>query len=373
MSAKDFEDAIFTTTFLDSIAPTCDPINSTVCYIAQNRAEFSTYLDQVNTMWKALPNNAKQKLAKMLRNSKDGNFRGAFGNLVAHSVLSRYSKNAEYDPLIGTFTPDFRVNAKNGEYIFEAFCLGRDQDEHLQNKKLKLLSKELSSFSSKRKIWLKGNAIPNPKTGFEGIGKFIHEYVEQVDLKKFESNHIHLIKYENAHVFFRIQQLEEECSLFGGWQENGAYGNPQVDLLNTELKERIDKYTFPFSAVCILDSTVWGAVYTLLETMLGKLVYQVPIDLLGTGKERGPVTTGIDQTGFWGIRNPELERNSIVQSVLFVSMKWNPDENHKLSAELLLMENPNKTWGLTEIFHDVPNVLQVSDDPLKTKGLHLEL
>lgn len=236
--------------------------------IARDRDAFRRYLEQINSIWDSMPSSLQNKLGGMLKSNSEGNYRGAIAEIFSFWALSSLLGPLNPDLNINGKTPDFGFSDGQGnQLIFETFCIGKDGGERMKDKYFADLQQEMDGYESVLKIHLHGSPRPNAKQNIRGLGQKVGEYLNTLDPRNISPG-VHHVECNGANVFFRVQVTNIMGPVVWGFVDNGSSGNPQAEILKSELKEKSEKYPFQFVAVAVADLAIWGAVLTLLESEL---------------------------------------------------------------------------------------------------------
>lgn len=330
---------------------------------ARDPEKYGGKIAQINSLWDSLPEDFQRKLKPNLLSSTERSFRGAFSELLAFRVLRQWYTSIQFDPLIGTNTPDFHITAPNNNraFIAEVFSLGPHEWDKAYYWACARLRKALSGFVSPYHLSFKiGPAMGTDLGWVPGkLKTYLSNHTDDQDLHK-----VHVIEDQGKFAFFEIGPRSENGHGFIGYRSQVMSGNPQVKNLTDRLEQKAEKYRFPFLAVCVTDSVGTADRHTIMEAMLGHIHFKVPIDLENKGDVHHESSWGFDDDGFWGIKNPKFADHLGVQGLLFIEPRYDADSSFDLRVSLI--ENPHIHSNLGADMQGVPDLLK----HLRTNGTY---
>ncbi|MBX3035203.1 MAG: hypothetical protein KF865_14890 [Bdellovibrionaceae bacterium] len=326
-----------------------------VARFAKEPEKFKARIDQFNRMWDALPVDFQKKLKPNLLSSTERSFRGALSELIAYTVLRSWYMEIHCDPRIGTLTPDFYVMGPLGKraFIAEVFSLGPHETHKKYRWAIARLMKALRGFQSPFHLNFKiGGTIGTSLDWVtEKLQAYLAAYSDDGDTEK-----VHHIEDNGQHIFFNIGPRAEGGSGFFGYLSQVMSGDPQVKNLTDRLEQKVEKYRFPFLAICVTDSLGTADRHTLLEAMIGHIHMQVPVNLGNSEKTGEEETWAFADDGFWGIGNPRIADHLGVQGLLFIEPQY--EEDTSFTLHLHFVENPHIHSSVGSDLTGVPDLLK---------------
>jgi hypothetical protein len=322
---------------------------------AREPEKYKRKIDQINALWDALPADYQKKLKPNLLSTTERSFRGAFSELVAYRVLRCWYSEIQFDPLIGTNTPDFHVTAPENKraFISEVFSLGPHEWDKAYYWGCARLRKALKGFTSPYHLAFKISAATG--TGLDWLPDKLKTYLD-AHIEDQDTEKVHVIEHEGKYVFFEIGPRAENGQGFINYRSQVMSGNPQVKNLTDRLEQKAEKYKFPFLAICVTDSIGTADRHTLMEAMLGRIHIKVPVNLENPGAASQETSWGFDDNGFWGVKNTKFADHLGVQGLLFIEPQYETDTSFALNVSLV--ENPHIHSSLCADMPKVPDLLK---------------
>lgn len=279
---------------------------------ARNADKLGARIDQLNRMWDMIPQDFKKMLRPRLLSTADRSFKGAVAELIAYTVLRSWFTEIQCDPRIGIFTPDFCVRSAKDRraFISEVFSLGPHEAHKRYQWSVNRLRKALRGFQSPYHLSFKIGGLFGTSLEWiaEDLKSYLTNYCEDGDSEK-----VHRLEKDGQYVFFNIGPKSENGSGAIGYRSQVMSGAPQIKNLTGRLEDKVQKYKFPFLAVCVTDSLGTVDRYTLMEAMVGRLHMSVPIDIEEGQMNAKDAGWAYDTNGFWGIDNPKIAEHLGVQ------------------------------------------------------------
>lgn len=329
---------------------------------AREPEKFKARIDQFNRMWDSLPADFQEKLKPNLLSSTERSFRGALSELIAYTVLRSWYTEIRCDPHIGTLTPDFHIIGPGDEraFIAEVFSLGPHETHKKYRWAVSRLMKALRGFQSPFHLSFKiGGTVGTSLDWVTGkLKMYLDAHSDDGDTEK-----AHYVEENGQRIFFNIGPRAESGSGLFGYRSQVMSGDPQVKNLTDRLEQKVEKYKFPFLAICVTDSLGTADRHTLMEAMIGRIHMRVPVNLENPEASQ-EVTWAFADDGFWGVSNPKIADHLGVHGLLFIEPQYEADTSFALYVHFV--ENPHIHSSLSADLAGVPDLLK----HVKTQGTY---
>ena len=341
---------IITKDFLDGIAS--EEIDHFLIRIAKDQMRFAPLIAQINRMWEGLSADAKrsnQLISRILSYESQSDFRGALHELIGYWFLSQYFNEITYDPNIGGQTPDFLVVKGDDKIHFECFSIGKDRMERREQENLDVLAKEVEDIESKWQLTILGTPTPNNEGKFTGIRAVLNEYLCNLP-EGTDTQRKHEVSVDGAVVRFMVYPFDKTKKLSCNFISDVKAEDNQVEMIKSRIRERIEKYNFPFVALCVVDSLHAVDTFTMMEAMIGKELFGINLE------KRESRLVGYSDDGVWGRKNPALKDYLRLRGIVFIRQR--ALESEEIELRIHMMENQHYSRiGLKEMFNnEVPDL-----------------
>jgi len=340
---------ILTDEFLKKIRLRNYEQDSLISFYAIEQERLSAKIEQLRRMWRQLPENIKadKDLFKSLHSTKDGQFQGAISELISGWVLKNYFQKVLKDVNIAKYTPDFMGINENHKLLFETFTLGQGYEDKKSDQLMKKLRKELNPIVSQIGIFLVGRIYPNKKGNFDGMKDAVESYLTTIDPN---DDGDHEIEVSEAKISFSAYNQGTSGKILHGRSMGVSSGDAYAEkLLRSTIKKK-DKYNFPHLEICVSESIIGLTDKSIEKALIGDR--RVYFDR----ETHGQIGSDFSNDGFWGIQNPDLDKNLHVQGFIFI---WQQHlENNEMQLKVGFVDNfqVSASPPLSEIFNDIPNI-----------------
>ncbi len=313
----------------------------------RNNEHTARYIDGMNLLFSKISVSDKQKsdLISNINSLNDGCFRGAISEMVSQFVLENLFDEVLKEPFIGVKTPDFYCKQMDGRYgLVEVTSLGKDYKSLREESLLLKLIEELKGVKSRYQIYVRGIPVCGIDGNFSGLAEKTKNFLDNLTSEDCKKEETYKIEADDSSFRFDVYERDEEDEIYMGWIGEVS-DNRSIPLINEKLSKKVEKYLFPFILCLVVDFNELHDSHSLNQALHGY------IEMLVDNSKAVSRGMRFDGSGFWGVRNSNIENNLRMQGVLFIRQRL---QDEKLVLHVNFIENPHISCGLSSLGAQLP-------------------